>query len=152
MSTAATGINFEPTRFVLPNGVTVLAQENPASPAVTVSIQLAAGAAFETRETMGMSGFAAAMLKRGTAKRSKEEIGELLDFTGALLSAGASRHTAGMGTKSRAADFASWRKWVSSYQNFRPVRAVSYVVVLKPSDLINIPASSNVLYMDGHVE
>ena len=105
MSTAAAAINFEPTRFVLPNGVTVLAQENPASPAVSVSIRLAAGAAFESRETMGLSGFAAAMLKRGTAKRSKQEIGELLDFTGALLGAGASRHTAGVGTKSRASDF-----------------------------------------------
>ncbi len=105
MSTTAARINFEPTRFVLPNGVTVLTQDNPSSPAVTVSIRLAAGAAFESRQTMGLAGFTAAMLKRGTAKRSKAEIGELLDFTGALLSAGASRHTAGVGTKSRAADF-----------------------------------------------
>lgn len=102
----ATGVTFEPSRIVLDNGVTLMQQENPASPAVSISVRLAAGSAFESAETAGLAAFCAAMLKRGTGRRSKEEIGETLDFTGALLAGAATWHTAGVGAKSRAADFA----------------------------------------------
>ena len=102
---AATGVTFEPSRSVLDNGVTLMHQENPASEAVSISVRFAAGSAFESAETAGLAAFCAAMLKRGTQQRSKEEIGEVLDFTGALLSGAATRHTAGVGAKSRAADF-----------------------------------------------
>ncbi len=107
MSVAAMGVRFQPTRFVLPNGLTVLHQENPGSPAVTMSMRFAAGAAFESPASQGLAGFCAAMLKRGTEKRTKTQIGEHLDFTGALLSAGATRHTVSIGAKARAADFES---------------------------------------------
>ena len=107
MSVAAAGVRFRPSRFVLANGLTVLHQENPDSPAVTMSLRFAAGAAFETAATQGLSGFCAAMLKRGTETRSKMQIGEHLDFTGALLAGGSTRHTAYAGAKSRAADFES---------------------------------------------
>ncbi len=107
MSVAAPGVRFRPTRFVLPNGLTVLHQENAESAAVTMSMRFAAGAAFESPASQGLAGFCAAMLKRGTEKRSKAQIGEHLDVTGALMSAGASRHTASIGAKARAADFES---------------------------------------------
>jgi zinc protease len=107
MSATASGNGFRPQRVVLPNGLTVLHQENAVSAAVTISLHLAAGAAFESAATAGLAGFSAAMLKRGTEKRSKAQIGEHLDFTGALLSAGATRHTAHVGAKARAADFES---------------------------------------------
>ena len=100
-------VRFRPTRFVLPNGLTVLHQENPGSPAVTMSLRFAAGAAFETSSTQGLAGFCAAMLKRGTEKRTKFQIGEHLDFTGALLGSGSTRHTAYVGAKSRVVDFKS---------------------------------------------
>jgi zinc protease len=45
------------------------------------------------------------MLKRGTERRSKHEIGEVLDFTGGHLGSNAGRHTAGVGAKARSADF-----------------------------------------------
>jgi len=102
---SAANVHFQPQRFVLDNGLTVLHHENAASAAVTMSLRLAAGAAFESAATAGLAGFSAAMLKRGTAHRSKTQIGEHLDFTGALLSASASRHTAGIGAKARADDF-----------------------------------------------
>lgn len=104
---AAVGERFRPQRFVLANGLTVLHQENAVSAAVTISLQLAAGAAFETAATAGLASFCAAMLKRGTEERSKTQIGEHLDFIGALLSGGAARHTASVGAKARAADFES---------------------------------------------
>jgi len=107
MSAASASNDFRPQRWVLSNGLTVLQQENPTSSAVTISLCLAAGSAFETAATAGLSGFCAAMLKRGTDKRSKTQIGEHLDFTGALLSAGAARHTSSVGAKARAADFES---------------------------------------------
>lgn len=105
MSAPAGG--FRPQRFVLDNGLTVLQQENAVSPAVSVSMHLAAGAAFESATRAGLAGFTAAMLKRGTELRSKTQIGEHLDFTGALLSGSAARHTASVAAKARAADFES---------------------------------------------
>jgi zinc protease len=98
-------VGFEPARFVLDNGLTVLHSENPASPAVTISLRFAAGSAFETAATAGLAGFCAAMLKRGSERRNKQQIGELLDFTGAMLSGHADRHTGGVAAKARAADF-----------------------------------------------
>lgn len=98
---------FAPQRFVLDNGLTVLHQHNRVSRAVTISLHLAAGAAFESADTAGLAEFCAGMLKRGTEERSKAQIGEHLDFTGALLSAGATRHTASIAAKARAADFAA---------------------------------------------
>jgi len=107
MSAAGSSNGFAPQRFVLPNGLTVLHQENAVSAAVTISLHLAAGAAFESVASAGLAGFTASMLKRGTDLRSKAQIGEHLDFTGALLSGGATRHTAHVGAKARAADFES---------------------------------------------
>lgn len=107
MSAISPGSGMQPQRFVLDNGLTVLHQHNAVSPAVTISLHLAAGGAFESAATAGLAGFCAAMLKRGTEARSKTEIGELLDFTGALLSAGSARHTANLGAKARADDFES---------------------------------------------
>ena len=104
---AAAGERLRPERFVLANGLTVLHQENAVSSAVTINLRLAAGAAFETAATAGLAGFCAAMLKRGTGQRSKIQIGEHLDFTGSLLAGGATRHTASVGAKARAADFES---------------------------------------------
>ena len=65
---------FAPERFVLPNGLVVLHQANPTSPAVSISLRIAAGACLETPETAGLASFCGGMLKRGTTRRSKQEI------------------------------------------------------------------------------
>jgi zinc protease len=96
---------FAPERFTLPNGLVVLHQSNPTSPAVSISLRVAAGACFETAATAGLANFSASMLKRGSERRSKKEIGEVLDFTGGHLGSSAGRHTAGVGAKARSADF-----------------------------------------------
>ena len=96
---------FAPERFELPNGLVVLFQANPTSPSVSISLRVAAGACLETRKTAGLANFCGGMLKRGTTRRSKQEIGELLDFMGSHLGSSAGRHTAGVGAKARSADF-----------------------------------------------
>ena len=96
---------FAPERFVLPNGLVVLHQPNPTSPAISISLRVAAGACLETPDTTGLAYFCAGMLKNGTTHRSKQEIGEILDFTGSHLGSSAGRHTAGVGAKARSADF-----------------------------------------------
>ena len=99
-----TSARFAPERFVLPNGLVVLYQPNPTSPAISISLRVAAGACLETPETTGLANFCGGMLKRGTKRRSKQEIGEILDFTGSHLGSSAGRHTAGVGAKARSAD------------------------------------------------
>jgi zinc protease len=96
---------FSPERLTLPNGLVLLFQSNPTSPSVSISLRIAAGACFEDTASAGLANFSAAMLKRGTARRSKQEIGEILDFTGGHLGSSAGRHTAGIGAKARSADF-----------------------------------------------
>ena len=102
---ASAAARFAPERFVLPNGLVVLHQPNPTSPAISISLRVAAGACLETPETTGLANFCGGMLKRGTERRSKQEIGEILDFTGSHLGSSAGRHTAGVGAKARSADF-----------------------------------------------
>lgn len=98
-------VAFRPTRVELANGLTVLHQANPLSPAVTLRLAVVAGAALEEPEAAGKAGFCAGLLDRGTGRRSKAEIGEILDFTGASLSASGGRHLATLRAKCRATDF-----------------------------------------------
>ncbi len=98
------GASWSPARWRLPNGLTVLHQENPASAAVTASLSVAAGAVFEG-ERHGLATLVGRGLTRGTASRSKHDIGEILDFRGAHLAGGAGRHDAALVARARAADF-----------------------------------------------
>lgn len=96
--------DFSPHRVVLDNGLTVLHQENAASPAVVAALYVAAGACFEAPAAAGLATLTAGALRRGTATRSKTEIGEVLDFRGAHLRCSAGRHSASIVTKMRAVD------------------------------------------------
>jgi zinc protease len=81
-----------PARHVLPNGVTLLVQENATTPAVSVLIAVGAGAACEGDEAAGTTALIARLLDRGTSGRSGETIADELDRRGASLSVGAGRH------------------------------------------------------------
>lgn len=96
---------FEPTRARLPSGVTFLHQHVPASATVTVSLSVPAGSAVDPSGKEGLASLVARGLRRGTSNRTKEEIGEVLDFRGAHLSGTAGRHGAGLVGKARAEDF-----------------------------------------------
>lgn len=94
----------DPTRVQLDNGLVVMHQANRASPAVTVSLSVAAGACFEPAAQAGLATLMARGLTRGTELRDKSAVGEVLDFRGAHLGGSAGRHTAGLVAKSRAED------------------------------------------------
>lgn len=100
-----TAVEFRPTRVELENGLTVLHQANPLSPAVTVRLAVVAGAVHEEPAAAGKGRFCAGLLDRGTGRRSKAEIGEVLDFTGATLSTSGGRHLSTLRAKCRATDF-----------------------------------------------
>ena len=95
---------FAPTREVLPSGLTVIHQRNVGSPAISISLGVAAGSVFESADQAGLASLVAKLLDRGTKHRSKQEIGEALDFSGAELGASAGRHTAVIGGKVRVDD------------------------------------------------
>ncbi|MBI3028183.1 MAG: insulinase family protein [Candidatus Rokubacteria bacterium] len=64
------------TRTRLPNGLTVLVRENPASAVVAVALAVKLGTRWETPETAGISNFLQLMVVRGTASRSGTQIVE----------------------------------------------------------------------------
>lgn len=97
---------FAPQRAVLDNGLTVVHQHNPASPAVIASLSIVAGAVLEPVEQSGLATLTAAALRRGTTSRSKNDIGEILDYRGAHMGCSASRHGASVVAKMRAVDAA----------------------------------------------
>ena len=59
------------TRSTLPNGLRVLVRENPAAGVVAVSLQVRAGARFETPENAGITNFLHRVMLRGSARRCR---------------------------------------------------------------------------------
>lgn len=81
-------------RSVLPNGITVLTFSNFNTFSVDLVGLLEVGAAADPKEKLGLAHFTAAMLTRGTTKKSFAEYHELLESRGANLSFSCgSRHT-----------------------------------------------------------
>ena len=56
-------------------------------PVVSFGIAVQAGGYDETRDTLGVSDFVAAMLRRGTKTRSADDISRAIDFVGGTLDA-----------------------------------------------------------------
>jgi zinc protease len=92
------------TRHTLPNGITVLARENPNSPAVVVDASIHAGSIYEGRSHAGLANFTAAMLMRGTRDASFDQIHERIESVGASLGSSCGVHTGGFGGKALAED------------------------------------------------
>ncbi|MGD8398838.1 MAG: pitrilysin family protein [Anaerolineae bacterium] len=93
------------TRVELPNGIVVLAYENPASQAVMVAGYLWAGAMGEPAAQAGLARFTAGMLMRGTQRRTFAEVNDALESVGAQFGFHAGVHTVGFGGKALAGDF-----------------------------------------------
>ncbi len=70
-------------RHQLPNGATLLALENRATPTVAVRGSLRAGSYFEPHDKPGLAQITAEMLSRGTKRRSKLEVADDLESVGA---------------------------------------------------------------------
>jgi len=91
-------------RQTLPNGVTILARENFASPTVVVSGYLHAGAvdvsvSASGREKIGLAGFTADVLERGTRKRSFAQLYEEVESIAASFGVNAGVQTTGFAAR-----------------------------------------------------
>lgn len=80
-------------RFTLGNGLQVLAVARKDLPVISFGLAVQAGGYDEQRDTLGVSDFVAAMLRRGTKTRSADDISRAIDFVGGSLDAQASNES-----------------------------------------------------------
>ena len=78
-------------REVLPNGLVLLVAERPAVPIVAVRVFARAGAVFDPPDHAGLANLTGALLTRGTAKRTGQQLDAAIEFVGGRLEAGAGR-------------------------------------------------------------
>jgi zinc protease len=77
----------DPVRFTLPNGLTVLVQEEHALPIVHLHALIGAGSAQDPPEKAGLANLAANLLDEGTKTRNARQIAEAIEFVGGSLAA-----------------------------------------------------------------
>jgi zinc protease len=77
------------SRFQLANGLKVIVNENHTNPTVALRGSLGAGSVVEPKDKPGLAGMTAAMLTRGTEKRSALQFATALESVGASLGASA---------------------------------------------------------------
>ncbi len=82
-------------RRELPNDITVLVRPNKSSLSVVVTGYLGAGAISEPDDKLGLAGFTALSLMRGTTQRDFQQIYEALEASGASLGIDGGTHTIG---------------------------------------------------------
>lgn len=90
-------------RATLPNGITVLARENFASPAIIINGYLKAGAVDESASQAGLADLTASVMERGTLTRPFDELYEEVESVGATFGLDAGGHTIALGAKGLAA-------------------------------------------------
>ncbi len=82
-------------RRELSNGITLLFRPNPHSLSVVLTGYLDAGAIFEPDDKLGLAGFTALALMRGTEKHDFQQVYEALESNGASLGIDSGTHTTG---------------------------------------------------------
>ena len=91
-------------RVELPNGITLLMQENHANPTVAVSIIVRAGKAYEPVGKRGVADLLTNLFDRGAGTRTSQQIAEELEGAAAEISASTGWETAGMHGKALSGD------------------------------------------------
>ncbi len=74
-------------RFTLPNGLQVIAVPRHGAPVIDVILAVRTGGATEPKDKTGVAQFTASMLRKGTAKRTADQISEQIDASGSSLDA-----------------------------------------------------------------
>jgi zinc protease len=92
------------TRVQLPNGIVILARHNFNSPSVVIQGYVSTGGLFDPDEKLGLAGFTAAALMRGTHARSFQQIYDALESAGASLGISGGTHTSGFSGQALAED------------------------------------------------
>jgi zinc protease len=91
-------------RRELANGIIVLVRSNFNSPSVVANGYLPAGSLFDPDERLGLAGFTATALLRGTEMRTFHEIYDSMESAGANLHISGGVHTTGFGSKALVED------------------------------------------------
>ena len=86
-------------RETLPNGITVLARENFASPAVVLDGYFISGSEDEPESRAGLASFTVDVMERGTRQRSFEQLYEEVESVGATFGFSAGAHITAFGGK-----------------------------------------------------
>jgi zinc protease len=94
-------------RLELANGIVILCRANPASASVVLSGSLPAGSLYDPDDKLGLAGFTASALMRGTQQRSFSEIYDILESAGASLGFSAGTHSASFSGRALAEDLDS---------------------------------------------
>jgi zinc protease len=81
----------QPSRTVLPNGVTLITKQTRKTPAVTISLALRSGAVADPPDVPGTAHLLSRVIDRGTAKRTAADIADALDSRGISVGVSASR-------------------------------------------------------------
>lgn len=92
-------------RHELPNGMAVLARENPTSQTVAMSAYVRGGDILNPPEKGGLNGLLAILLSNGTARRDHVAISETLESIGASIGFSSSTHAITMAARCLAEDF-----------------------------------------------
>lgn len=77
--------DISPTRFMAPNGMTVLVLEQHFLPIVEIHALIKAGSAQDPPEKAGVANLTASLLDEGTTTRSSRQLAEQIDFVGGSL-------------------------------------------------------------------
>ena len=109
----------DPTRRVLPNGLTVLAKETRTTPAITIYAGFHAGTLYDPIGCAGVAHFVSKTIDRGTTSRTAERIADELENRGVSLSVALNRH-------------AMWLVCTCLSEDFEQVLAIVGDVAMRP--------------------
>ena len=96
--------SLQPIRRVAQNGLVLLGHRNEASQAVVLRAMIRTGSVHDREELAGTASMTSAMLRRGTAKHTFEQLNELTDANGISVSSDAGRQTSEVTVKCLAED------------------------------------------------
>jgi zinc protease len=83
-------------RWTTANGLDVLVVPRSDPPVVTIGVTVRAGLYDEQRQTLGVSAFTAEMLRKGTRRRTADQISEAIDTAGGTLGTEAASERSGV--------------------------------------------------------
>jgi len=87
MGSISLAADIVPTKFVTPNGMTVLVLEQHFLPIVEVHALMKTGSAQDPPDKAGLANLVASLLDEGTTTRSSKQLAEQIDFVGGALEA-----------------------------------------------------------------
>lgn len=85
LSTAGLAADITPTKFLTPNGMTVLVLEQHFLPVVEIHALIKTGSAQDPPDKAGVANLVASLLDEGTTTRSSRQLAEQIDFVGGSL-------------------------------------------------------------------